>query len=83
MEYLMETADFSILDEVIPYYDQGADTVYQHLIKAIEYAISIRSLGDWYGFLMGIGMIPSTMSALLGKARPHGAVASSLISSPK
>jgi len=63
MEYLLETADFSILDEVVPYYDQGADTVYQHLIRAMEYAISIRSArglvrifnGDWNDTLDHVG----------------------------
>ena len=63
MEYLLETADFSILEETVSYYDHGADTVYQHLIKALEYAISIRSPrglvrifnGDWNDTLDHVG----------------------------
>jgi cellobiose phosphorylase len=63
MEYLNETADFSILDEVINYHDRGAGTVYEHLLRAVDYAISIRSErglvrifnGDWNDTLDHVG----------------------------
>lgn len=63
VEYLNETADFSILDEVVNYHDQGQGTVYEHLIKALDYAIAnmsdrgmpkIRN-GDWNDTLDHIG----------------------------
>ncbi len=71
VEYLNETADFSILDEIVPYHDQqevtdqvtNKSTVYEHLIKALDYAIAnmsdrgmpkIRN-GDWNDTLDHIG----------------------------
>ncbi|MFZ4622378.1 MAG: GH36-type glycosyl hydrolase domain-containing protein, partial [Bacteroidota bacterium] len=40
VEYLNETADYSILDEEVRYYDEGSGTVYEHLVKALDFAIS-------------------------------------------
>jgi len=63
VEYLNETADLTILDEVVAYHDRGAGTVYEHLIKALDYAIAnmsdrgmpkIRN-GDWNDTLDHIG----------------------------
>jgi cellobiose phosphorylase len=63
VEYLNETADFSILDESVPFHDRGEATVYQHLIQAIDYVIAslsdrgmqkIRN-GDWNDTLDYIG----------------------------
>jgi cellobiose phosphorylase len=39
-EYLRETGDFALLDEQVPYYDQGEATVYQHLTQAMDYALA-------------------------------------------
>ncbi len=36
-DYIKETGDLDILDEVVPYYDGGEDTVYQHLVKALKW----------------------------------------------
>jgi cellobiose phosphorylase len=63
IEYLNETADFSILDEVIKFYDEGEATVYDHLKLAVDFAISActeRGLpkimnGDWNDTLDHIG----------------------------
>ncbi|MGB9663958.1 MAG: GH36-type glycosyl hydrolase domain-containing protein [Ignavibacteria bacterium] len=63
VEYLNETGDFSILDEVVPYYDKGEATVYQHMINAVDYCISQttpRGLpkimnGDWNDTLDKVG----------------------------
>ncbi|NUN71388.1 MAG: glycosyl transferase family 36, partial [Bacteroidetes bacterium] len=63
VEYLNETADLSILDEVVTYHDEGSGTVYEHLVKAIDFAISAtteRGLpkimnGDWNDTLDHIG----------------------------
>lgn len=63
MEYLNETHDFFILDEVVPFYDQGEDTVFTHMVKALDFAIQdtterglprIRK-GDWNDTLDHIG----------------------------
>ncbi|MDP4196079.1 MAG: glycosyl transferase family 36 [Bacteroidota bacterium] len=63
IEYLNETGDFSILEEDVPYYDNGNDNVYKHMIKALDFAISqttSRGLpkimnGDWNDTLDHIG----------------------------
>ncbi len=62
-EYLNETADFPILDEVVSFYDEGEANVYEHLKRAIDFAISActeRGLpkimnGDWNDTLDHIG----------------------------
>lgn len=63
IEYINETGDFSILDEVVTYYDEGGGAVYEHLARAIDFAISActeRGLpkimnGDWNDTLDHIG----------------------------
>ncbi|MEE4176698.1 MAG: hypothetical protein V2I46_04240 [Bacteroides sp.] len=63
IEYLNETLDFSIIEEVVPFYDEGEDTVYNHLVKALDFAIrdtTERGLprirkGDWNDTLDHIG----------------------------
>lgn len=62
-EYINETGDISILDEVIKFYDKGESTVYDHMIKAVDYCInntSERALpkimnGDWNDTLDKVG----------------------------
>ncbi|WGS64611.1 GH36-type glycosyl hydrolase domain-containing protein [Marinitoga aeolica] len=61
--YIMETGDYSILDEVVPYYDGGKDTFYNHCKKAIEKVFSrfsprgIPLMGDndWNDGLSAVG----------------------------
>lgn len=36
-DYIKETGDFSILDEVVPYYDKGKDTIYNHILNAVDW----------------------------------------------
>jgi len=63
VEYLNETADYSILDEVVKFYDEGEATVYEHLKRALDFAISAtteRGLpkimnGDWNDTLDHVG----------------------------
>ncbi len=62
-EYLNETGDLSILEEVVPFYDTGEATVYEHMVRAIDYCISQttpRGLpkimnGDWNDTLDKVG----------------------------
>ncbi len=39
-KYIAETGDLSFLDEKIPYADKGEDTVYAHLLKAIDFSLN-------------------------------------------
>lgn len=63
VEYLNETHDFTILDEIVTFHDQGQATVYEHMVRALDFAISecterglprIRK-GDWNDTLDHIG----------------------------
>lgn len=62
-EYLNETGDFSILDEVVKFYDEGEATVFEHTARALDFAISAvseRGLpkimnGDWNDTLDKVG----------------------------
>jgi cellobiose phosphorylase len=41
--YISETGDFSILDEVVKYADsEKADTIYEHLVRALDYTDSMK-----------------------------------------
>ena len=61
--YLKETGDFDFLQLPVPYLDQGAGTVWEHILKAMRYSSSDlgeRGLvkaraGDWNDSLNGIG----------------------------
>ncbi len=63
VEYLNETADYSILNEKVNFYDGGSGTVYQHLVKAIDFCLSTRTKrglpkimnGDWNDTLDHVG----------------------------
>jgi cellobiose phosphorylase len=63
VEYLNETGDFSILNEKVRFYDEGEDTVFQHMVRALDFAIrdtSHRGIplirkGDWNDTLDHIG----------------------------
>jgi cellobiose phosphorylase len=63
IEYLNETADLSILDETINFYDNGKATVYEHLKLAIDFCLSQTSPrgipkimnGDWNDTLDKVG----------------------------
>lgn len=63
VEYLNETHDFSILDEVVSFYDEGQATVYDHMLRSLDFAVGdcterglpkIRK-GDWNDTLDHIG----------------------------
>ena len=63
VEYLKETADFSILEEVVPYHDDTEGTVYEHLVRALDFAIANTGergmprifTGDWNDTLDHVG----------------------------
>lgn len=67
VEYLNETADFSILDEIVAYHDDvvgdSGGTVYEHTVLALDYAIANLGehgmpkimTGDWNDTLDYVG----------------------------
>lgn len=64
--YLQETADFSLLDEIVPYYDRPdpGGTIYEHCCSSLDRALSRFSKrglpligeGDWNDGLSAIGI---------------------------
>ena len=63
VEYLKETGDFSILEEIVPYHDETEGTVYEHLVRALDFAIANTGergmprifTGDWNDTLDHVG----------------------------
>lgn len=63
IEYLNETGDMSILDEDVTFYDGGSANVYEHLKRAVDFAISATTErgipkimnGDWNDTLDKVG----------------------------
>lgn len=63
INYLKETNDFEILDEIVPFLDGGEDTIYEHLKRAIEKAfmrfsprgIPLIGENDWNDGLSAVG----------------------------
>lgn len=63
IEYLNETGDLTILDEVVSFYDGGSAAVYTHMQKAIDFALSATTErgipkimnGDWNDTLDHVG----------------------------
>ncbi|MFV0342413.1 MAG: GH36-type glycosyl hydrolase domain-containing protein [Anaerocolumna sp.] len=61
--YLKETGDNSILEERVPYLDEGEDTVWGHILKSARYlscdlgehGLVLARDGDWNDSLNGIG----------------------------
>jgi len=71
--YVRETGDFTMLDEVVPYADQGQASIYEHLKKALDFSWESRGphglcLGlsaDWNDCLNLRGKGESTFSTFL------------------
>jgi len=63
VEYLNETGDLSILDEVVEFHDEGEATVYEHMVRSLDFAIASTTErgmpkmmnGDWNDTLDHIG----------------------------
>jgi cellobiose phosphorylase len=60
-EYVKETADFALLDEVAPFYDSGEAPVRDHLVRALDrlwadrgaHGLPLSFEGDWNDSLTG------------------------------
>ncbi len=75
IKYIEETNDFSILDEKVPFVDDGnSATIYEHCIRAIDFSLkkfSERGLpliggGDWNDGLNAVGLDGKGESIWLG-----------------
>jgi len=61
-EYLAETGNFDVLDRVVPFFDQGEATVYEHLRRALvrlredrgAHNLNLVFFGDWNDSLTGV-----------------------------
>ncbi len=61
--YLKETDDLAILEEQVPFYDGGTDTVFGHIQRALDFlennkgvhALCLIKFGDWNDSLTGVG----------------------------
>lgn len=64
LNYLKETGDINFLNQTINYYDRGKDSVYNHMLRGIEYSLSKRSprklslmmAADWNDGLNFVGI---------------------------
>ena len=63
VEYLNETGDFSVLDERVPFHDEGESSVYDRVVRALDFAYSATTerglpkimTGDWNDTLDYVG----------------------------
>lgn len=63
IDYLKETGDYDLLDTVFPYFDNGEDTAWEHLLQGARHVIEDRGrhgmvrvrFGDWNDGITGIG----------------------------
>jgi cellobiose phosphorylase len=46
LSYLYESGDFEFLDQEVKFYDGGEESVFQHLVKALDYTLANRSPRD-------------------------------------
>lgn len=61
-EYLCETGDFPVLDKVVPFFDRGEATVYEHLRRSLlrlhedrgVHGLNLVFFGDWNDSLTGV-----------------------------
>ncbi len=61
-EYLAETGDVAVLEKVIPFFDQGEGTVYEHLRRSLlrlqedrgAHDLNLVFYGDWNDSLTGV-----------------------------
>lgn len=61
--YLKESGDFALLDEVVPFYDEGSATVLDHIQRALDFLennkgahdLCLIKFGDWNDSLTGVG----------------------------
>ena len=62
--YLKETHDAAILDHVVPYFDEGAGTVWDHVLRGLRcsagdlgpHGLVRCHFGDWNDSLTGVGI---------------------------
>ncbi len=65
IQYVKESGDFSILDEVVPYIEGSRATVFEHIEKGLEYlmtdvgkrGLTLFRVGDWNDSTNGAGLL--------------------------
>ncbi|MDD5066819.1 MAG: hypothetical protein PHF84_07200 [bacterium] len=75
-KYIKETGDTAFLRKKVPYLDKGEDTVYRHVIKAVEYVagsvgrhgLPLIKIADWNDAYDKIGRKLKGESVWLGEA---------------
>jgi cellobiose phosphorylase len=81
-DYLKETGDFALLEQKVPYHDEGEDTVWGHLRAALEFLennkgkhdLCLIKFGDWNDSLTAIGKAGRGESIWLSMAYVRGLV---------
>lgn len=76
VKYVKETGDFGFLKQKIKYLDKGEDTVYNHIIKAVEYVskttgkhnLPLIKIADWNDAYDRVGFENRGESVWLGEA---------------
>ena len=76
VKYVKETGDFNFLNEKVPYLDAGEDTVYNHIIKAVEYLskevgehnLPLIKIADWNDAFDRVGIKGKGESIWLAEA---------------
>jgi len=61
-EYLRETGEFHVLEKMVPFFDEGEATVYEHLRRALvrlhedrgAHGLNLVFFGDWNDSLTGV-----------------------------
>lgn len=77
--YLKETGDTALLDESVPFFDDGTDTVLGHVERALQFLednkgahnLCLIKFGDWNDSLTGIGKEGRGESVWLSMAYAH------------
>lgn len=62
--YLKETGDYALLEQVVPFFDGGEGTVWEHVLRAMRHSsddVGARGMvrahyGDWNDSLNGLGL---------------------------
>jgi len=62
--YLIESGDYDFLNQEVPYFDHGSDTIFEHMLQGLrqasndlgEHGLVKCHFGDWNDSLTGVGI---------------------------
>jgi len=80
--YIKETGDYGILQEVIPYYDEGEGSVVEHIKRALDFLENNKGIhnlclikyGDWNDSLTAVGAKGKGESVWLSQAYGYACI---------